>query len=216
MATRILLVDDHRVVVEGLRTLLNDENDLNVVGLAKDGRSAIAMVDQLSPDVVIMDVTMPGLNGIEATAQIVKDHPKTRVLALSTHTDGRHVRSMLEAGAHGYVTKEMAGPELLQAIREVSHGRKYLSSDVTESVVDGYVKKVAEDRSAMTTLSGREREVLQLLAEGLTSGEIADRLTISTNTVDTHRRNLMKKLDLHSVAELTKYAIREGLTGLEL
>lgn len=216
MATRILLVDDHRVVVEGLRTLLNDENDLNVVGLAKDGRSAIAMVDQLSPDVVIMDVTMPGLNGIEATAQIVKDHPKTRVLALSTHTDGRHVRSMLEAGAHGYVTKEMAGPELLQAIREVSHGRKYLSSDVTESVVDGYVKKVAEDRSAMSTLSGREREVLQLLAEGLTSGEIADRLTISTNTVDTHRRNLMKKLDLHSVAELTKYAIREGLTGLEL
>lgn len=215
MATRILLVDDHRVVVEGLRALLNDEKDLNVVGLAEDGRAALSMVEQLSPEVVIMDVSMPGLNGIEATSQIVHDHPQTRVLALSTHTDGRHVRSMLEAGAHGYVTKEMAGAELVHAIREVSHGRKYLSSDVTESVVDGYVKKVVDDRSAMTILSGREREVLQLLAEGLTSGEIAEQLCISTNTIDTHRRNMMKKLDLHSVAELTKYAVREGLTGLE-
>lgn len=215
MATRILLVDDHRVVVEGLRALLNDEKDLNVVGLAEDGRAALSMVEQLSPEVVIMDVSMPGLNGIEATSQIVHDYPQTRVLALSTHTDGRHVRSMLEAGAHGYVTKEMAGAELVHAIREVSHGRKYLSSDVTESVVDGYVKKVVDDRSAMTILSGREREVLQLLAEGLTSGEIAEQLCISTNTIDTHRRNMMKKLDLHSVAELTKYAVREGLTGLE-
>lgn len=215
MATRILLVDDHRVVLEGLRALLNDEKDLNVVGLAEDGRVALSMVVELSPEVVIIDVSMPRLNGIEATSQIVHDHPQTRVLALSTHTDGRHVRSILEAGAHGYVTKEMAGAELVHAIREVSHGRKYLSSDVTESVVDGYVKKVVDDRTAMTILSGREREVLQLLAEGLTSGEIAEQLCVSTNTIDTHRRNLMKKLDLHSVAELTKYAVREGLTGLE-
>lgn len=215
MAIRILLVDDHRVVVEGLRALLNDEQGLEVVGLAEDGRTALAMVDQLSPEVVIMDVTMPELSGIQATATLVADHPRTRILALSTHTDGRYVRSMLEAGAHGYVTKQMAGEELVQAIREVAQGRKYLSSDVTESVVDGYVKKVVDDRSAMTMLGGREREVLQLLAEGLTSGEIADRLDISTNTVDTHRRNLMKKLDLHSVAELTKYAVREGLTSLE-
>lgn len=216
MAIRILLVDDHRVVVEGLRSLLNGEKNLQVVGLAEDGRQAISMAEQLAPSVVIMDISMPSLNGIEATSQIVKNCPNSRVLALSPHVDGRHVRSMLEAGAHGYVTKEMAGSELIQAIREVSHGRKYLSSDVTESVVDGYVKKVIEDNSAMTTLGGREREVLQLLAEGLTSGEIADRLDISTNTVDTHRRNLMKKLDLHSVAELTKYAIREGLTSLEV
>lgn len=215
MAIRVLLVDDHRMVVEGLRALLNGEKDLRVVGLAEDGREAITMSEELSPEVVIMDITMPNLNGIEATAQLVKNCPGSRVLALSTHADGRHVRSMLEAGAYGYVTKEMAGAELIQAIREVGQGRKYLSSDVTESVVDGYVRKVVEDHSAMTTLGGREREVLQLLAEGLTSGEIASELDISTNTVDTHRRNLMKKLDLHSVAELTKYAVREGLTGLE-
>lgn len=215
MATRILLVDDHRVVLEGLRSLLEQESDLEVVGLAENGRSAISMVDQLRPDVVVIDIAMQDLNGMDAAAQIIRNHPKTKVVALSTHTGGKYVRSMLDAGAHAYVTKETATSELLRAIRAVRTGRKYLSSDITDTVIDSYVSREIEDDSAMSVLGGREREVLQLIAEGLTSGEIAERLHISTNTVDTHRRNIMKKLDLHSVAELTKYAVREGLSDLQ-
>ena len=215
MAIRVLLVDDHRVVLEGLRSLLEQESDLEVVGLANNGRDAISMVGELGPDVVVIDIAMPSLNGMEAAAQIVRDHPKTKVVALSTHTEGKHVRSMLDAGAHGYVTKETAPSELLRAIRALQRGRKYLSSDITETVINGYVNREVTDTSAMQILGGREREVLQLIAEGLTSGEISRRLHISTNTVDTHRRNMMKKLDLHSVAELTKYAVREGLTDLQ-
>lgn len=215
MATRILLVDDHRVVVEGLRAMLDREKDLEVAGMAEDGRTAMSMVRELEPDVVVIDVAMPDLNGIEATSQITHDHPKMKVVALSTYTEAKYVRSMLEAGAHAYVTKETAAAELLRAIRKVAKGLKYLSSDVTGSVVDGYVQRDAEQQFAVVQLGGREREVLQLIAEGSTSGEIASRLHISTNTVDTHRRNIMKKLDLHSVADLTKYAIREGLTSVD-
>jgi DNA-binding NarL/FixJ family response regulator len=215
MPVRLLLVDDHQVVLEGLRAMLEQELSLEVVGMAENGRSALSMVRQLSPDVVVMDVGMPDLNGIDATAQIVRDFPLVRVVALSTHTDPKHVRAMLEAGAHAYVTKETAGAELIQAIDKARRGMKYLSSDVTGSVIQGYVNpNPPDDDSALALLGGREREVLQLIAEGLTSGEVADRLSISTNTVDTHRRNIMKKLNLHSVAELTKYAIREGLTNL--
>lgn len=214
MATRILLVDDHRVVLEGLRAMLDQEDDLEVVGMAEDGRTAMAMVEELSPDIVVMDIGMPDLNGIEATSRIVRDDSRQKVIALSTYTDGKHVRAMLEAGAHGYVAKATASSELLSAIRKVRQGLKYLSSDVTEAVVDGYLHRPLEDDSAMSKLGGREREVLQLIAEGLTSGEIAARLHLSTNTVDTHRRNIMKKLDLHSIADLTKYAIREGLTDI--
>lgn len=213
-ATRVLLVDDHRVVAQGLCVMLEQETDLKVVGIAEDGRTALSMVQQLSPDVVVIDIAMPDLNGIEATAQIVKDHPRTRVVGLSTHNEAKYVRAMLEAGAHGYVTKDTAADELLRAVRNVTRDLKYLSSDVTEFVIDGLVNRQIEDSSAMSKLAGREREVLQLIAEGHTSGEIASRMHISTNTVDTHRRNIMKKLDLHSVADLTKYAIREGLTDV--
>jgi two-component system NarL family response regulator len=212
MPTRILLVDDHRVVVEGLRVMLDQEPDMEVVGIAEDGRVSLSLVNELRPDVVVMDIGMPQLNGTGAAAQIHHDHPKTKVIALSTYSDRKHVRGMLEAGAHGYVTKATASNELLRAIRKVVAGRKYLSSDVTEGVIDGYMNREVEDSSATSALGGREREVLQLIAEGKTSGEIATILHISTNTVDTHRRNVMKKLDLHSVADLTKYAIREGLT----
>jgi two-component system NarL family response regulator len=212
MPTRILLVDDHRVVVEGLRVMLDQEPDMEVVGIAEDGRVSLSLVNELRPDVVVMDIGMPQLNGTGAAAQIHHDHPKTKVIALSTYSDKKHVRGMLEAGAHGYVTKATASNELLRAIRKVVAGRKYLSSDVTEGVIDGYMNREVEDSSATSALGGREREVLQLIAEGKTSGEIATILHISTNTVDTHRRNVMKKLDLHSVADLTKYAIREGLT----
>jgi len=158
---------------------------------------------------------MPELNGIEATTQIMHDHPKTRIVALSTHTRGKHVRAMLEAGAHAYVTKQNAAGELLRAVRKVQHGQKYLSSDITDTVVAGLIDREVEDDSATHQLGGREREVLQLIAEGYTSGEIASHLHISTNTVDTHRRNIMRKLDLHTVADLTKYAIREGITGVD-
>ena len=215
MSTRILLVDNHRVVIEGLRAMLEQEKDMEVVGMAENGRVALSMIRELSPDVVLLDIAMSDLNGIEAAAQITHDHPTVKVVALSMYTEGRHVRAMLEAGAHGYVTKETAATELLRAIRKVTRGLKFLSSDVTEAVVDGFVSRVVEDNSAMARLGGREREVLQLIAEGLTSGEIAARLHLSVNTVDTHRRNIMKKLDLHSVADLTKYAIREGLTSVD-
>jgi len=215
MATRILLVDDHRVVLDGLDSLLNLEADLEVVGMAEDGRAALTSIAEHRPDIVIIDISMPGLNGQDAAAQVRHDYPKIKIIALSTHTDGKHVRGMLDAGTDAYVTKETVAAELLQAIRAVRRGRKYLSSDITDTVVDGYVKREIVDTTAMQLLSGREREVLQLIAEGLTSGEVANELHISTNTVDTHRRNVMKKLDVHTVAGLTKYAIREGLTDLQ-
>jgi two-component system NarL family response regulator len=215
MATRVLLVDDHRVVLEGLQAMIDQEQDMEVVGMAEDGRVGLSMVEQLSPDVVVMDIGMPSLNGTDAAARLAGDHPETRVVALSTYTDKKHVRGMLEAGAHGYVSKQTAGSELLRAIRKVRRGRKYLSSDVTEPVVEGFVNRDVEETAIGARLGGREREVLQLIAEGCTSGEIASRLYVSSNTVDTHRRNIMKKLDVHSVAGLTKYAIREGLTNVE-
>jgi len=215
MATRVLLVDDHRVVLEGLRAMLDQEHDMEVIGMAEDGRVGLSMVEQLSPDVVVMDIGMPSLNGTDAAAQLTRDHPEIKVVALSTYTDKKYVRAMLEAGAHGYVSKETAGVELLRAIRKVRRGRKDLSSDVTEPVVEGFVNRDVEDTAKEARLGGREREVLQLIAEGCTSGEIASRLYLSINTVDTHRRNIMKKLDVHSVAGLTKYAIREGLTNIE-
>ena len=202
------------MVIDGLRAMLDQEEDMEVVGIAEDGRTVLAMVGELSPDVVVMDIAMPELNGIETTAQILQSHPRVKIVGLSTHTDKRCVRSMLEAGAHAYVTKEASGGELLLAVHKVMGGFKYLSSDITEGVIDGYVHQDVDYSSAMSQLGGREREVVQLMAEGYSSGEIATELDISTNTVDTHRRNIMKKLGLHSVAELTKYAIREGLTDV--
>jgi len=213
--TRVLLADDHGVVLEGLRAMLEQEPDLQVVGLAEDGRAALRMARELEPHVVVMDITMPGLNGVEATTQLLRDHPRCRVVALSTHADARFIRAMLEAGASAYVTKQMSGDELLRAIRQVQRGFKYVSSDITDRVVEECVHPAAKDPSAINKLGSRERQVLQLIAEGQTSGEVAARLQIATNTVDTHRRNIMRKLNLRSVAELTKYAIREGLTGLE-
>lgn len=212
MATRILLVDNHRLVIEGLWAILEQQDDLEVVGMASTGRIALSLVAELKPDIVVMDISMPDLNGIDATVQIVNHHPDVKVIALSAHRDKRYVRAMLEAGTHGFVVKDTASTELLQAIKSVNGGQKYLSSNVTDAVIDGFVNGDGEEATVMTQLGAREREILQLIAEGYTSGEIAGQLHISTNTVDTHRRNIMKKLDLHSVADLTRYAIREGLT----
>jgi two-component system NarL family response regulator len=195
--------------------MLDQEDDFEIVGMAEDGRVALDMVSELSPDVVLMDIGMPDLNGMEATRQITRRNPGAKVVALSTHASQKHVRAMLEAGAAGYVTKDAATAELTGAIRKVRKGEKYLCSTVTGFVVDSFVHGDNGGPGAMRELGSREVEVLQLIAEGMTSGEIAQRLHISTNTVDTHRRNIMKKLDLHSVADLTKYAVREGLVELE-
>ena len=212
--TRVLLVDDHKMMRDGLRALFDPEEGIEVVGEASNGAAAVSQTRDLSPDVVVMDIGMSEMNGIEATRQIAD---KARVIALSTYSDKRYVLRMLDAGAAGYVLKESASDELLRAVRSVSDDKPYLSPAITDTVLNRLTKRLpASDGSADRVLGAREREVLQLLAEGHTSPRIAERLDITTRTVETHRRNIMRKLDIHSVAELTKYAVREGLTSLEV
>lgn len=212
MKARVLLADDHRMMREGLRALLEREADLEVVGEAADGREVLRAVRELHPDVVIMDIGMPSLNGLDATRQLAIEAPQTKVIALSTHSDKRYVLGMVEAGAAGYLLKESAAEELLRAIRAVMRGQKYLSAETAGTVIDGYRGRDFPDEGGPSVLGTREREVLQLLAEGKSSPEIARLLFVSVSTVETHRRNIMRKLDIHSVAELTKYAIRHGIT----
>jgi two-component system NarL family response regulator len=213
VSIRILLVDDHELMREGLRSILERESDLQVVGEADDGRQAVELAGSLSPDIVVMDVAMKDMNGIEATRQIRAMCPGTQVIALSSHSDARYVSSILDAGACGYVLKANAYDDLRRAIAAAVRGKSYLCPDVTASVV-GASHPGSEHPSA-DALSPREREVLQLLAEGLSSPEIGKKLFIATTTVETHRRNIVRKLNIHSVADLTKYAIREGLTPLD-
>ena len=217
MSKRILLADDHRVLLDALQTTLEQQADLEVVGTVTNGREAIELVDELVPDVVVIDVGMPELNGVDATRRITKDHPRTRVVALSTHRDGKHVMAMLDAGASAYVLKAEAGDELLTAIRKACDGERFLSSGVTDQVVNGalHPEERKSEAGPLAQLGEREREVLQLVAEGLTSGEIAGKLFISPSTVDTHRRNIMRKLELHGIADLTRFAVREGLVQAE-
>jgi len=216
MKIRVLLVDDHRMLREGLRSLLAEVPDIEVVGEASDGREAVDLVRTLLPHVVVMDVGMPELNGVDATRRIRTEYPRVKVIALSTHTDRRYVHHMLEAGATGYVLKISAHEDILRAIRAASAGKTYLSPEIAGAVVERSTS--AHDGSgisAYSSLGPREREVLQLVAEGKTSGETAKQMHISIKTVETHRRNIVQKLGLHGTAELTKYAIREGLTSLE-
>jgi DNA-binding NarL/FixJ family response regulator len=213
MVARIVVVDDHRIMREGLCTLLEREPDIEVVGSADNGREAIRLVDELKPDVVIMDVAMREMNGVEATRQILVNHPATRVLGLSMHSDSRFIREMLRAGAAGYMLKDCATEELAAAIHSVLEGRLYMSSDVNDSVVKDYVDQLST--SVSSVLTAREREVLQLVAEGGTTSEIADLLHVSVKTVESHRKQVMDKLSIRSVAGLTKYALREGLTALD-
>ena len=214
MSLDILLVDDHCMLRQGLRAMLDDEPDMRVVGEAADGRSAIALVHQLRPDVVVMDVGMAELNGEDATRQILQDHPGLKVVALSAWHDAERVRGMLAAGATGYVVKSAAYDELRQAVEAAAQGQVYLSSRLvgTPPAAGRASGRPGADAKG---LSIREREVVQLIAEGHTSLEIAERLSISAATVDTHRRNIGRKLGCRSVAELTKYAIRHGLTPVE-
>ncbi len=216
MAVRVLIADDHQIVREGLCALLNKEDDLEVIGEAQDGRQAVEMAARLTPDVVILDVAMPDLNGIEAARQILAELPQARVMALSMHTDRRFVMEMLRAGASGYLLKDCAFEELARAIRTVATNQTYLSPGIAGVIVEDYVHHVPVERGAGAhALTAREREVLQLLAEGRTTKRIAQQLTVSVKTIETHRRQIMAKLGLDSVAELTKYAVREGLTSLD-
>jgi DNA-binding NarL/FixJ family response regulator len=212
--TRVLLADDHKILRQGLRTLLEREKDIQIVGEADNGRSSVKLTGELAPDVVIMDVAMPDLNGIDATRRITQADPRTRVLALSMHSDGRYVRGMLQAGARGYILKDCAAEELTHAIRTVMAGQVYVSPGVMDTIVNAYVRQLTA-AGAPTTLTRREREVLQLLAEGGSTANIAAGLHLSVKTIETHRKRIMDKLDLRSIAELTKYAIREGITTVD-
>ncbi|MBA4092987.1 MAG: DNA-binding response regulator [Candidatus Accumulibacter sp.] len=214
MAIRIMLIDDHKILRDALKTVLEREHDIVLAGEASDGTEALKLVRENRPDVVVMDVGMPNMGGIETTRALLAEHPGLRVLALSTYSDRRIVLQMLDAGACGYVVKSAGRDELLRAIRAVAQGRTYLCPEISAVVIDtvrGGKKSI--DKNGDIRLGRREREVLQLLAEGCTSPIIAGRLHIATSTVEVHRRNIMRKLDLHSVAELTKYAVRNGLTS---
>lgn len=221
MSTRVLLVDDHKIVRDGLRNLLAGELGMDVVGEADNGRDAVRLARELSPDVVVMDVGMTGLNGIEATRQIVSEANGPKVVALSMHAERRFVAEMLKAGATGYLPKDCAFGELAEAIRSAVAGRTYLSPAIAGEVVEDYVRRLSragEDEgrvSVSDALSPREREVLQLVAEGNSTKEIAATLHLSAKTVETHRRQMMVKLKIDSVAGLVKFAVREGLTTLD-
>ena len=215
MTIKVLLADDHQIIRDGLRSLLTNEPDIEVVGEANDGRAAVEMTQRLKPDIVVMDITMPGLNGIEATRQVRAISSDIKVLALSMHADKRFVAGVLHAGASGYVLKNCAFRELIQAIHTVAVNQTYLSPTIADIVVESYVRHSPLPASSLSVLTPREREVLQLIAEGLTLKKIAATLCVSPKTIETHREQIMRKLNASSVAELTKYAVREGLTSLE-
>ena len=216
MSIRVVVADDHTIVRQGLRSLLEDEPDIKVVGEADDGRRAVEVVEELRPDVVVMDLAMPGMNGVEATRQIRTSHPSVKVIALSMYSDEGFVHGVLDAGAAGYLLKDCAVEELANAVRLAMEGGTYLSPGVAKTVVDGYVRQLRQaEGSKLSLLSQREREVLQLIAEGQSAKQIAFILGSSVKTVETQRRRIMDKLDIHNLASLVKLAIREGLTTLD-
>jgi DNA-binding NarL/FixJ family response regulator len=209
--TRIMLADDHLLVRAGLKKLLESTPDVEVVGEANDGLTLVTLAAQLQPDVVLMDIAMPGLNGLEATARLLKTLPQTRVVILSMHQNEEYVRQALRYGAAGYLLKDAAPAELEHAINAVLRGETYLSPAVSKGVLSDYVQRLRGDEQPGELLTSRQREVLQLVAEGHSTKEIARRLDLSIKTVDTHRSQLMKQLDIHEVAGLVRYAMRMGL-----
>jgi DNA-binding NarL/FixJ family response regulator len=213
---RVLIADDHKIVRQGIRKLLEAESDLEVVGEALDGREAVKKASQLKPDLVLMDIAMSNLNGLEATRQIKKNLPKVKVLILTMHKNEEYVLQSLQAGASGYLLKEAAVEDLVSAIHSVYRLDSFLSPAVSKTVIEAYLSKNKSNKqlSPFEILTDREREVLQLIAEGHTNQEIADTLFISVKTVEAHRSNIMRKLDIHDITKLVKYAIKKGIVDL--
>jgi two-component system, NarL family, response regulator NreC len=215
MSIKILLADDHKIMREGLKSLLEKQGDITVIGEAEDGRTTVSLARELSPDIVIMDISMPDMNGIEATRQIVSRDSRIKVIALSVHSDKRFVVEMLHAGASAYLLKDCAFGELVNAVRAVIANHSYMSPEITDVMIKDYKHILSKKPlTAFSILTAREREVLQLLAEGKTTKDIAARLKVSVKTIETYRHQIMDKLHVHSLADLTKYAIKEGLTSL--
>lgn len=214
MSIRILLADDHKIMRDGLRSLLEKQPGMEVVGEAVNGREAVQLAQRSKPDVVIMDINMPVLRGVEATRQIVAALPEVKVIALSVHSEISRVVAILQAGASGFLPKDSPFEELAHAINTVVGNHTYLSPGIADTVIGDYLEHISStESSAFSVLTPREREILQLIAEGWTTKKIASHLHVSVKTVDTHKRHIMAKLNLFSIAELTKYAIQEGLTS---
>jgi len=212
---RILLADDHRLFRFGLKQLLDQRSSLTIVGEAGDGFTAVEMAASLKPDIIFMDISMPHLNGLEALRRILEQNPTARIVILSMHSDHRYVAEALKSGARGYLLKDAAPDELLKSITRIMAGQYFLSSGVNQQVIADFINRSSgEPETPFNHLSSREREVLQLLAEGFTTKQIANRLNLSAKTIESHRLHIMDKLELHSIADLTKYAIREGLVEL--
>ena len=216
MSIRVIIADDHKIMRDGLRSLIEKQQNMEIIGEAADGKTTVSLALKLSPDVIVMDVSMPDMNGIEATRKIIEKSPGVKILALSMYSDKKFVAEMLSAGASGYLLKDCAARELMHAIQAVVKNRTYLSPAIAEIMIKEYRQIVSkENLSAFSLLTSREREVLQHIAEGKTMKEIAFALQISVKTAETYRQHIMDKLDIHTIAGLTKYAIREGLTSIE-
>lgn len=218
MPIRIVLCDDHQIIREGLRALLEKQPDMSVVGEAINGLGAIKLVTEKKPDIVVLDIAMPDMNGIAAARRIFADHPKVKVLALSMHSDHHFVTEMLEAGASGYMLKDSAFGELTNAIRMIISGGLFISPHIAGNVLDEFARRSKPGRAPVrhvSELSQREKEILQLISEGHSTKEVASKLGVSVKTVETHRQHIMQKVGAHNVAALTKYAVREGITSLE-
>ena len=215
MGIKVILTDDHAMLRHGLSRSFEQEEGVEIVGQASDGYMAIDLVKELSPDLVIMDIGMAGLNGIETTRRITHDFPNVKIIGLSMHSSDKYVREMFRAGASGYLLKNCAFEELVEAVRTVVSGKTYISPAIGDMVIKEYTSKESEDKSIFSVLSQREREVLQLLAEGKTTKQIGQALFISPKTVEAHRLRIMDKLQIDNIAQLTKFAIQEGITEPE-
>ncbi len=216
MAIKIVLADDHQIMLEGLRTMIRSQPGMTVVGEAEDGQTAVELALELLPDIVVMDITMPGLSGIDAASRITSESGNTKIIVLSMHADKMYVIKAFNAGAKGYLLKKCAFNELICAIQTVSDNGVYISSGIANIVIENFIRSLSSSRSLVSSiLTDRESEVLKHIAEGKSTKEIALSLYVSVKTVETHRKKIMDKLEMHSIAALTKYAIREGLTSID-